>query len=205
MDGSGKGGGALSSVHASKSKVAFIGTGEKPDALEVFDSKKFVASLVGFADLESLLDKVKEASDEQAMQNVMETGKLDYESFMAQMRSMKKMGPMKQILQMLGMYDIPDDMLSKSEEKLKTFEIAVASMTKTERQNPDLMTSKARQERVAKGAGVKADEVRELVRQFNMINKFMSGAKKNKGLMKRLSGKLPAGFDLSKLGEIGKG
>ncbi len=205
MDGSGKGGGALSSVHASKSKVAFIGIGEKPDALEVFDSKKFVASLVGFADLESLLDKVKEASDEQAMQKVMETGKLDYESFMAQMRSMKKMGPMKQILQMLGMYDIPDDMLSKSEEKLKTFEIAVASMTKAERQNPDLMTSKARQERVAKGAGVKADEVRELVRQFNMINKFMSGAKKNKGLMKRLSGKLPAGFDLSKLSGIGKG
>lgn len=202
MDGSGKGGGALSSVHASRSKVAFIGTGEKMDALEIFDSKKFVADLVGFPDLETLLSKVKEASDEKALEKVMETGKLDYESFMSQMRSMRKMGPLKQILQMLGMYDIPEDMLSKSEDKLKVFEIVVSSMTKQERQNPDLMSSGSRQERIAKGAGVDVKEVKELVRNFNAINKFMSGAKKNKGLMKRLSGKLPAGFDLSKFGGL---
>ncbi len=203
MDGSGKGGGALSSVHASKSRVAFIGTGEKSDALEVFDSKKFVSSLVGFPDLESLLDKVKEATDEQALGKVMETGKLDYASFMAQMRAMKKMGPMKQILQMIGVYDVPDDMLNKSEEKLKVFENAVNSMSKVERENPELMSNRSRQERIARGAGIKVEEVKELVQQFNTISKFMSGAKKNKGLMKRLSGKLPAGFDLSKLGGMG--
>ncbi|MFH1247080.1 MAG: signal recognition particle receptor subunit alpha [Candidatus Micrarchaeota archaeon] len=203
MDGSGKGGGALSSVHASKSKVAFIGTGEKMECLEIFDSKKFVANLVGFPDLETLLEKVKDASDEKAVEKIMETGKLDYESFMAQMRAMKKMGPLKQIMQMIGVYDVPEELMAKSEEKLKTFEIAVNSMSKKERQNPDLMNNRSRQERVAKGAGIKLDEVRELVKQFNAISKVMTGAKKNKGLLKRLGGKLPAGFDLSKLSGLG--
>ncbi|MDP3742652.1 MAG: signal recognition particle protein Srp19, partial [Candidatus Micrarchaeota archaeon] len=203
MDGSGKGGGALSSVHASKSKVAFIGTGEKMDALEVFDSKKFVANLVGFPDLETLIEKVKEASDEKAMEKVMETGKLDYESFMAQMRAMKKMGPMKQILQMIGVYDVPEEMMAKSEEKLKVFENAVNSMSKKERGEPELMNNRSRQERVAKGAGIKPEDVKELVKQFNMISKMMTGAKKNKGLLKRFAGKMPGGFDLSKLSGLG--
>lgn len=203
MDGSGKGGGALSSVHASKTRVAFIGTGEKMDALEVFDSKKFVSNLVGFPDLETLLDKVKEASDEQTIQRVLETGKLDYESFMSQMRAMKKMGPLKQILQMIGVYDIPEDMMVQSEKKLKKFENIVNSMTLNERRNPELMANHSRQERIAKGAGAKLNEVKELVSQFNTISKFMTGAKKNKGLMRRMAGKLPAGFDLSKLGAFG--
>ncbi len=197
MDGSGKGGGALSSVKACGAKVAFVGTGEKMDALEVFDSKKFVSNLCGFPDLESLLEKVKEASDEAAIQRVMETGKLDYEAFLAQMRAMKKMGPLKQVMQMIGVYDVPEEMMVKSEEKLKTFENAVNSMTVQERKNPELMNNKARQQRVAKGAGVNPEEVRELVKQFNLISKFMGGAKKNR-LLKRLSGKMP--FDLSKLG-----
>lgn len=201
MDGSGKGGGALSSVHACNAKVAFIGTGEKMDNLEVFDSKKFVANLVGFPDLESLIEKVKEASDEQAVQRVMETGKLDYEAFMAQMRAMKKMGPLKQILQMIGVYDVPEEMMNKSEEKLKVFETAVNSMTLQERRDPELMNNKSRQERVAKGAGVRNEDVHELVRQFNAISKLMTGAKKNKGLLKRFGGRLP-GLDLSKLGKL---
>jgi len=171
--------------------------------LEVFDSKKFVANLVGFPDLESLIEKVKDASDEQTMQKVMETGKLDYESFMAQMRAMKKMGPMKQILQMIGVYDVPEEMMAKSEEKLKTFENAVNSMSKNERENPDLMNNRSRQERVARGAGIKPDDVKELVKQFNTISKLMAGAKKNKGLLRRLGGKMPGGFDLSKLAGLG--
>ena len=94
-------------------------------------------------------------------------------------------------------------MMSKSEDKLKVFENIVNSMTKKERTEPDLMNNHSRQERIAKGSGVKAGEVKELVKQFNTIAKFMTGAKKNKGLMKRLSGKMPGGFDLSKLGAFG--
>lgn len=196
MDGSGRGGGALSAVRASNSKVAFITLGEKPDALEVFDSKKFVARLVGFSDLDALLEKVREISDEEAMQKVLEDGKLDYEAFLAQMRSMKKMGPMKQILQMLGMYDVPEDMLHQSESKMKSFEAAVLSMTKKERKEPDLMKNKARQERVAKGAGLKPENVRELVSNFEKMNKMMKGMKGNRGLMKRFGNMLPPGLKI---------
>ena len=203
MDGSGKGGGALSSVHASKSKVAFIGVGEKLDNFEIFDAKKFVAGLVGFPDLETLLEKVKDASDEKALEKAMEKGSLDYETFMAQMRSMKKMGPLKQILQLLGMHDIPEELMQQSEEKMKKFECAVNSMTLKERRTPELMRNKARQERVAKGAGIKLEEVRDLVKNFENISKMLDGAKKNKGLLKRFAGKMPKGFDLSKLGGMG--
>ena len=196
MDGSGKGGGALSAVHASKSKVAFIGTGEKPDALEVFDAKRFVARLVGFPDLEALLTKVKEASDEQALQKAMESGELDYEAFLAQMKAMRKMGPLKHVMQMLGAYDLPEEVVGKGEEKMKSFEAAVLSMTKKEREDPDLMHQKARQERVARGSGLKPDEVRELVSNFDKMQKMMKGMEKNRGLLKRFTKMSP---DLEKL------
>ncbi len=196
MDGSGKGGGALSAVNASNSKVAFITLGEKPDALEVFDAKKFVARLVGFADLPALLEKVQEMSDEEAMKKVLEDGTLDYETFLVQLRSMRKMGPLKQIMQMLGMYDVPEEMLGQSEKKLKLFEAAVLSMTKKERLEPDLMKNKSRQDRVAKGAGLKPEDVRELVTNFEKMHKMMKGMKGNRGLMKRFSNMLPPGLKM---------
>ncbi len=196
MDGSGKGGGALSAVYASQSKVAYITLGEKADALEVFDAKKFVARLVGFPDLESLLGKVQEMSDEEAMAKVLEEGNLDYETFLAQLRSMRKMGPLKTVLQMLGMYDVPEEMLGQSEQKMKQFEVAVLSMTPKERKDPDLMKNKARQERVAKGAGLKLEDVRELVSNFERMHKMMKGLKGNRGLSKKLQKMLPAGFKI---------
>ncbi|MBI5635773.1 signal recognition particle protein [Candidatus Micrarchaeota archaeon] len=193
MDGSGKGGGALSAVAASNSKIAFIGVGEKPGDFEVFDSKKFVARLCGFADLPTLLEKVKEISDEENLEKAMEDGKLDYNSFLSQMRAMKKMGPLKSIVQMLGIYDIPQDALDKSGDKLKSFEAAVNSMTRQERVEPELMKNKSRQLRVAAGAGLKPDEVKELVGNFEKVTKMFKAMKNNRGMMKNL-GKMMGNF-----------
>ncbi|MFH1056649.1 MAG: signal recognition particle receptor subunit alpha [Candidatus Micrarchaeota archaeon] len=193
MDGSGKGGGALSSVAVSGGRIAFIGTGEKMGDFQQFDSTKFVAQLVGFPDLHSLLDKLKEASDEELMQKALEEGKLDFDSFLAQMRAMKRMGPLKQVMQMLGAYDLPEEMLAQSEEKMKAFEAAVLSMTPAERKNPDLMKSKQRQLRVAKGAGLKEDDVRELIKNFEKSVKMIKQLKGNRGLFKRL-GKMAPNF-----------
>jgi signal recognition particle subunit SRP54 len=187
MDGSGKGGGALSSVHKSGAKVAFIGTGEKPDALEEFDATKFVAQLCGFPDLAALLEKAKEATEEQDLSTAMESGKLDYNSFMAQMKAMRKMGPLKSILQMMGAYDLPEELVVKSEEKMKKFEAIVHSMTPDERTTPDSMKNAKRQERVARGAGVKPDEVKELVNNFEKSQKMMKAMQGNRGLMKRFN------------------
>ncbi|MFH0835615.1 MAG: signal recognition particle receptor subunit alpha [Candidatus Micrarchaeota archaeon] len=199
MDGSGKGGGALSSVAVSGSRIAFIGTGEKMQDLQPFDPVAFVSELVGFPNLGALMEKAKEATDEKLVENAMIEGKLDYESFLAQMRAMRKMGPLKQIMQMLGAYDLPEDMLVQSEEKMKQFEAAVLSMTPAERTKPELMKSKARQQRIANGAGLDEKDVRELVQNFERVQKMMKQLGKNRGLMKKLKGGVP---DLSKLGGL---
>lgn len=191
MDGSGKGGGALSSVAATGARVAFIGTGEKIKDFELFDSTRFVAELCGFPDLKALMQKIKEASDAELVERALEEGKLDFESFLAQMRTMRKMGPLKQIMQMLGFYDLPEEFLGKSEEKMKAFEAAVLSMTPSERKNPDLMKNRSRQERVSRGAGLKLEEVRELVSNFERVNKLMKNLRKNRGLMKQFGKMLP--------------
>lgn len=191
MDGSGKGGGALSAVNSSQSRVAFIGTGEKPEAFEVFDAKRFVSRLCGFPDLHALLEKVGEMNKEEQLQKALEEGKLDFDTFLTQMKAMKKMGPMKQIMQMMGAYDLPEELVGKSEEKMKSFEAAVLSMTPKERREPDLMKNKARQERVARGSGLKPDDVRELISNFDRVQKMMKGMRGNRGMMKHLQKMMP--------------
>ena len=195
MDGSGKGGGALSSVAATGSRVAFIGTGEKLDALELFEPQQFVARLCGFPDLAALVEKAKAVSEEEKLKEAMETGKLDYDVFLSQMKAMKKMGPLKGVLQMMGAYDLPEELVGKSEEKMRKFESMVHSMTKAERTDPELMRDRSRQERVAKGAGASPGEVRELVSNFDKVEKMMKGLGKNRGLMKRF-GKMFGGMKL---------
>lgn len=197
MDGSGKGGGALTSTHATGGRIAFIGTGEKPDDFEVFDSKKFISRLIGYPDLEALLEKVKELGDERELTQAIESGEWNYTTFVIQLKSMKKIGPMKKIMQLLGLYDIPEEFMDKSEEKLKKFEAAVNSMTVQERKNPALVKLKARQERIARGAGIKLEEMRELVINFDRVEKMYKGLKKNKGMLKKFGN-----LDLSKLGGL---
>ncbi len=192
MDGSGKGGGALSAVAASKAaKISFIASGEKPDAFEAFDAKKFVARLCGFPDLDALLSKAKELSTEENLQKAMEEGKLDYETFLAQMKAMKKMGPLKQIMQMAGAYDLPEELVGKSEEKMKSFEAAIHSMTPAERKEPKLMKVRSRQERVAKGAGLKLDDIREMTENFDRVQKMIKGMRGNRGFLKGLQKMMP--------------
>ncbi|MFA4946090.1 MAG: signal recognition particle receptor subunit alpha [Candidatus Micrarchaeia archaeon] len=191
MDGSGKGGGALSSVSVSGARIAFIGTGEKLRDLEVFDSEAFVGSLVGFPNVKALVDKAREANDEQTLEKAMADGKLDYDSFLAQMRAMRKMGPLKQVMQMLGVYDLPEEVLGESEGKLKQFEAAVLSMTPQERKNPDLVKQKSRQARIARGSGATEEDVRKLVQNFERASKMVKQLGKNRGFLKGLGKRFP--------------
>ncbi|MBI5036020.1 signal recognition particle receptor subunit alpha [Candidatus Micrarchaeota archaeon] len=193
FDGSGKGGGALSSVVEAGCGIAFVGTGEKMADFEVFDAPAFASRLLGFPDLKSFLEKAKSVSDEEKMEAAWDEGKLDYETFLAQLRAFKKMGPLKGVMQMMGAYDVPEEMLGKSEEKLKQFEAAVLSMTLEERKDPHLMKEASRQERVAKGSGMDQKEIKELVQQFEKANKLLKGVKKNKGLLNQLSKKFKMG------------
>ncbi|MBI5226660.1 signal recognition particle protein [Candidatus Micrarchaeota archaeon] len=187
MDGSGKGGGALSSVVESGSRICFLGSGEKLQDLRAFDPHAFAASLLGFPDLKELLETAKRVSEEENLEKAWNDGKLDYATFLSQLKAFKKMGPLKSVMQMMGAHDLPDDVMNQSEKKLKAFESAVLSMTLAERNNPALMKESSRQARVAKGAGMKESDVRELVQQFEKTQKMLKDVKKNKGLLNKLS------------------
>ncbi|NYZ78878.1 signal recognition particle protein Srp19, partial [Candidatus Micrarchaeota archaeon] len=177
----------LSSVAASGAKVAFIGTGEKLEDFEVFDAKKFVGRLLGFPDLEALLEKVKQAGLEEAGAEKLLEEELTIESFYEQLKATKKMGPLKSVFQMMGMVDLPKELMEQSEEKLKKYEVMINSMTKQERKDVDLVRkSKSRIERIAKGSGTKVEDVRELISQFEKMKKFMDAFKKNRGLRRQV-------------------
>jgi signal recognition particle subunit SRP54 len=200
MDGSGKGGGALSSVAASGAKVAFIGTGEKLDDFEVFDAKKFVGRLLGFPDLEALLEKVKKAGMEQEVDAEKLLGEeLTIESFYEQLKATKKLGPLKSVFQMMGMVDLPKELMEQSEEKLKKYEVIISSMTKQERKDVELVRkSKERIDRIATGSGTKPEDIKELLSQFEKMKKFLNAFKKNRGLRKQVE-KMMKGGNLPKM------
>ncbi len=203
MDGSGKGGGALSAVAASNAKITFIGTGEKMDELELFDATKFVGGLLGFPDLEALLEKVKKiAEEEQLKPEAMLEEKFTIKMFYEQLKAAKKLGPLNKVFGMLGAPDMPKEVLQQSEAKMKEFEVIINSMTKYERENAVVIKKqKGRIERIAKGSGTSEQAVRELLNQFEKMEKLLTGFKKNRGLRRKMEGMLKkGGFSLPGLG-----
>ena len=197
FDSSAKGGGALAACNVAKVPVVFIGTGEKIDDIELFDPTKFISRLLGFPDLEALLEKVKEVvEDEDTDLNPEEIlkGKFTLRTFYKQLEATKKMGSLKKIADMLGFgVNIPQDVLEESEERMKVYKVIMDSMTNEELDNPDVI-SKSRIQRITKGSGRTEQEVRDLIKQYNMAKKMM---KRMKGGKKRMN--LP-GFGKINLG-----
>jgi signal recognition particle subunit SRP54 len=189
-DASGKAGGALSACYTAKVPVAFIGTGEKVDDFEVFDAEKFVSRLLGFADIGGLVKKLKEAVEETDFNpEELMSGDYNLKTFYKQLEATKKMGPMKKVLEMMGIGNLPEDVASQSEEKMKKFKVIMDSMTDKEQENPELLKA-SRISRIAKGSGTTEADVRELIKQFDMgrkmIKKFKKGKTKNlQGMMKK--------------------
>lgn len=201
MDGSGKGGGALSAVAASKAKVAFVGTGEKMDALEPFDAQKFTGRLLGFPDLGALMEKVRKIADEEKLPAEMEE-KLTLRAFYEQLKAAKKLGPLSSVFSMLGAADVPSDMVKTSEGKLKKFETIINSMTPQEREDASLLRKhRGRMARIAAGSGTTEADVRDLLSQFEKVSGMFDQFKKNRGMRKRMEKMMRgSGVDLSKLG-----
>jgi len=194
MDGSGKGGGAISAVAASGARISFIGVGEKIDDLEVFDAKKFVGRLLGFPDLESLLEKVKKVAEEEGLKEEALGEKLTIKTFYEQLKAARKLGPLQNVFSMLGAPDLPKELIHQSEEKLKRYEAMINSMTPEEREDAGLLRKqRGRIERVARGAGASAEEVKELLTQFERVQKMMDAVRKNRGLRRRIEGMLKGG------------
>jgi len=199
LDGTAKGGGAITSCSIADAKIKFIGIGEKINDIEAFDPKRFVSRLLGLGDLEALLEKAKELAKEKAPDKEMEkrimSGKFNLDDYAAQLDSMSKMGSISKLVNMIpgmGMANIPKDMLNMQEGKLKKFKHILNSMTLEEREDPDIL-HRSRLERIARGSGTEVSDVKELINQFNQIKKFMKGMKGKdvQKLAKRFGGKLP--------------
>jgi len=176
LDGSAKGGGALSSAAMTKAKIKFIGEGEKIDDLEEFNPKKFVSMLLGLGDLETLLKKVKEAAKEEIDEKYAEkfmTGKFNLRDMYKQLEMVSSMGSLQKIVQMIpGLgFNIPKDTLETSEEKLKIYKVVMDSMTEEELENPKIINY-SRIKRIAKGSGRNEKDIRDLLNQYNMMKKL---------------------------------
>lgn len=186
MDGSGKGGGALSAVAATKAKIAFIGIGEKTDDLEIYDAKRFVGRLLGMPDIKGLVEKIETIQKEEALEE-MEGEELTIENFYKQLKAAKKMGPLGNVLGMMGLSDLPKEALSTGEEKMKKYEAIINSMTRAERKDASLLKkSNMRIERVAKGAGCSAQDVKGFLNEFEKMEKMMNMFRKNRGFRKQM-------------------
>lgn len=198
MDGTAKAGGALAATSVTGAKVKFIGTGEKFENLELYNPERFVSRLLGLGDLETLLEKAKEADiKKESVERIVE-GKFTLQDFMEQIEGLGKIGSLQQIVGMIpgmGMMKIPDEMLKKQEEKMKTYKIIIQSMTKKERENPEIVSS-TRMTRIAKGSGKSENEIRELLNQYNQTKKMVKSFGGLKGLQRGEFKKLAQQFGL---------
>ncbi len=188
MDGSGKGGGALSATNAAKAQVMFIGIGEKLNNIELYNSEKFIGGLLGIPDIGSLVANVQNAIKEaQINPEDMETERLNFNTFYNQLKAMGKMGPLKNVFGMMGAPDMPKEVVEKGEEKLEKYKAIIASMTDEERDNDKIIHNPSRIKRIAKGSGRTEKEVHELLSDFNKMKKMFGMVKNDRGLRKRFS------------------
>jgi len=197
MDGTAKAGGALAAAAATGAKVKFIGTGEKIDEFEPYDPTRFVSRMLGLGDMQTLLDKAKDAELKPEIAEKMLEGKFTLDDFYEQIESMGKMGSLQKVADMIpgfGMMKLPQDALVKQEQQLKKYKIIIQSLTKDERANPSLIAG-GRIKRVASGAGVAESDVRDMLKQYDQIKKLTKmlgrGNKDMMKLLKQFGGKLP--------------
>jgi len=192
LDGTAKGGGALSAVVATGAIIKFIGTGEKVEELEVFKPPKFVARILGIGDIEGLVEKVRRVRIEFTEKDLEEmlSGKLNMRLIYKQLISIRKLGPLRKILQMIPGFGlkIPLDIdlsAKQAEVKMKKWLAVINSMTYEELDDPEII-DRRRMKRIALGAGVDMEDVRELLKQYNTMKKLLKQLRRRKDLLDKL-------------------
>ncbi|MFA5049616.1 MAG: signal recognition particle receptor subunit alpha [Candidatus Micrarchaeia archaeon] len=185
LEGSGKGGGALSAVAASGAKIAFVGTGEKIKDFEIYNSERFVGKLLGMPDIKGLIEKIQEIGEQDLSK--LQSDKFTIKLFYEQLKAAKKMGPLGNVLGMIGMSDVPKEMVAQSEGKLKKYEAMINSMTEAEKEDALLLRKNIKRiERVANGSGCSVNEVREFLSQFEKMDKMLNKFKNDRGMRKKI-------------------
>lgn len=179
IDGDARGGAALSIRAVTGVPIKFLGTGEKTDALEPYHPDRLAQRILGMGDVLSLIERAQEQySEDEAkrLEKKMRTASFDLEDFLQQMRQVRKMGPLSQILEMIpgmrGALKQAGGMPNLDDKEIKRVEAIITSMTMQERHNPSLIDG-SRRRRIAKGSGTSVQEVNQLLNQFKEAQKMM--------------------------------
>jgi signal recognition particle subunit SRP54 len=191
LDGDSRGGAALSAKFVTGKPIKFAGIGEKMDALEPFYPDRIVSRILGMGDVLGLIEKAESVMDienAQLLHKKMKTQEFDLEDFLSQMKQIKKMGPLENVLNMIpgfaGNKQLKDAKVD--EKEFKHIEAIITSMTTDERRNPKILNA-SRRRRIAKGSGTDVSQINRLINQFEMSKKMMkqlADLEKGKGLMK---------------------
>lgn len=177
MDGDTRGGAALSVRAVTGKPIKYVGMGEKMEDLEPFYPDRMASRILGMGDVLSLIEKAQQAYDEnqaKELEKKLRTLDFNLEDFFNQLQQIKKMGPLKDLLKMMpgvgGKVNIDD--LNIDDNATKHIEAIIQSMTKKERQNPDILNG-SRKRRIAKGSGTSIQEINKLLKQFEEMKKMM--------------------------------
>ncbi len=176
MDGDTKGGVALCVKHLTGVPIKFIGTSEKLDGLDYFDPERMVSRILGNGDIMSIIEKAESVIDEKEAESSlkkMRSGKFDLNDFLSQLKQIKKLGPLENILKLLpGARKMGLNNINVDPKQFAKLEAIISSMTIKERKNPDIIKS-SRKQRIAKGSGTSIQEVNKLLTQFEQMQKMI--------------------------------
>ncbi|MGY8702351.1 MAG: signal recognition particle receptor subunit alpha [Candidatus Poseidoniales archaeon] len=204
LDGTARGGGALSAVATTGAPIVYVGVGEKVSDLEHFESDRFISRLLGMGDIRGLIDLAPDDLDEEEAMRLTErmmSGRFTLNDMYKQMEMMAKVGTVDRLLSFLpanmfgGMGAMGKAQKEAMQHNLESYQVIMDSMTNSEKDEP--MSLKAeRIRRVARGSGVKEKEVRELIAQWNRSRKMMKGMSGNRKLSKQMRAMMKSGdFD----------
>ena len=188
LDGDARGGAALSIKEVTKKPIKFIGLGEGMETLQEFQPAGFADRILGMGDIRSLVSRIENVVTEDEMKSResdaarMMSGQFDLNDFLSQIRMIKKMGSLGEIVEMMPFASALPDGFSVDDNELVRIEALIQSMTPDERRNPALVGNQVtRQRRIAKGSGRKLEEVTDLVQRFNMMKQVMGALSGNTG------------------------
>lgn len=195
MDGDARGGAAISLIEVTGCPIKFVGTGEKLDALDTFHPRRMADQILGMGDVVSLVEKAQEVVDKEEavkFQKKIKKGTMDLEDYLAQMRQVRKMGSIGDIMQKIpGMSKVMGSdpgAMEGAEEEMKYIEAIILSMTPKERQRPKVING-SRRRRIALGSGTSIQEVNRLLKDFEKMKKMMKrivgGSRRPKGIPRR--------------------
>jgi len=186
MDGDARGGAAISLRATVGVPIKFIGTGEKPEALEKFHPERLASRILGMGDIVTLVEKAQESFDEDKavqLEAKMRKAQFTLEDFLEQLQEVKKMGPLNQVMGMLpGMHRVPDN-VTVDEKALVRIEAMIQSMTPEERRNHQILNG-SRRKRIARGSARPVSEINQLLKQYVETRKMMRSL--SRGIMPRM-------------------